>query len=221
LTPNPGTPGGAPQTTATFYNKLLQATNVVSSEGTGVTTEYYLTGELKRQYGSRTYAVGYGYDYAGRMNTMTNWSSFASGAGARVTIWNYNPYRGWLDSKQYADGHGPSYVYTPAGRLQTRTWARTVSGQALTTTYGFDNAGALGAVSYSDSTPGSTYVYDRLGCLATSVCSGITTTLAYNTASELLSQSFSGGLLAGLSVTSRTGSEDAMSFWPGTAASMI
>ena len=55
---------------------------------------------------------------------MTNWTRFAAGAGARVTTWNYNPCRGWLDSKQYADGHGPSYLYTAAGRLQTRTWAR-------------------------------------------------------------------------------------------------
>jgi hypothetical protein len=108
---------------------------------------------MTTKYGSRTYPVGYGYDYAGRMSTMTNWSGFASGAGARVTTWNYNPYRGWLDSKPYADGHGPSYTYTAAGRLSSRTWARTVSGQALTTTYGFDNAGAVNTVSYSDSTP--------------------------------------------------------------------
>ncbi|HEV2211239.1 MAG TPA: hypothetical protein VG167_20950, partial [Verrucomicrobiae bacterium] len=55
-----------------------------------------------------TYAVGYGYDYAGRLSTMTNWSSFSGGTGARVTAWNYDQYRGWLNSKTYADGHGPS-----------------------------------------------------------------------------------------------------------------
>jgi RHS repeat-associated protein len=180
---------------------MLQATNVVNPDNTSVTTEYYLTGELKRQYGSRTYPVGYGYDYAGRMKTMTNWSGFASGAGARVTTWNYNPYRGWLDSKQYADGQGPSYAYTPAGRLQTRTWARTVGGQALTTTYGFDNSGALNAINYSDSTPGITYTYDRLGRQATIVQNGMTATFAYNTANEPLSESYSGGTLAGLAVT--------------------
>jgi hypothetical protein len=53
---------------------LLQVTNVVQPDGTSVTSEYNLTGELKRQYGSRTYPVGYGYDYAGRKNMMTNWS---------------------------------------------------------------------------------------------------------------------------------------------------
>jgi hypothetical protein len=39
---------------------------------------------MKRNYGARTYPVGYSYDYAGRMKTMTNWTSFPS-AGARVT----------------------------------------------------------------------------------------------------------------------------------------
>ena len=173
----------------------------MNPDSTSVTTEYYLTGELKRQYGSRTYPVGYGYDYAGRMKTMTNWSSFPT-TGARVTTWNYNPYHGWLDNKQYPDGQGPSYAYTPAGRLQTRTWARTVGGQALTTTYGFDNAGAVNSISYSDSTPGITYTYDRLGRPATVLQNGMTATFAYNLAGEPLSESYSGGLLNGVSLAS-------------------
>jgi len=51
-TPNPGTLGGSPQTTITYYNPMLQATNVVQPDGTSVTSEYYPTGQLKRQYGS-------------------------------------------------------------------------------------------------------------------------------------------------------------------------
>jgi RHS repeat-associated protein len=199
-TPNPGTLASTALTTLTYYNTMLQATSVLQPDGTTVTSEYYLTGELKRQYGSRTYPVGYGYDYAGRMKAMTNWSGFPS-AGARVTTWNYNPYRGWLDSKHYPDGQGPAYAYTPAGRLQTRTWARTVSGQALTTTYGFDNSGAVKSVRYSDSTPGITNSYDRLGRQATALRNGMTTTFAYNTANEVLTESYSGGTLNGFSIT--------------------
>jgi len=196
-TPNPGTLGGTPQTTATYYNNMLQATNVLQPDGTSVTSEYYLTGELKRQYGSRTYPVGYGYDYAGRMNMMTNWSGFASGAGARVTAWNYDQYRGWLASKTYDGGAaGPSYAYTAAGRLQTRAWAR-----GITTTYGYNWASALASVSYSDSTPAVTTAYDRLGRVASTIRNGMTSTMAYNTANELLSESYSGGTLANLSVT--------------------
>jgi hypothetical protein len=87
---------------------MLQATNVVQPDGTSVTSEYYPTGQLKRQYGSRTYPVGYGYDYAGRVLTMTNWTAFPA-TGTRVTTWNYNPSRGWLGSKTYDGGAaGPS-----------------------------------------------------------------------------------------------------------------
>ena len=195
-TPNPGTLGGSPQTTLTYYNSLLQATNVVQPDGTSVTSEYNLTGELRRQYGSRTYPVGYGYDYAGRMNTMTNWSEFPS-TGARVTTWNYESRRGWLTSKTYDGGvAGPSYGYTPAGRLQTRSWAR-----GVTTTNGYNWSGALATVSYSDSTPGVTTAYDRLGRVASNLRNGITETMVYNTANQLLSDAYSGGTLAGLSVT--------------------
>ena len=195
-TPNPGTLGGSAQITLTCYNQMLQATNVVQPDGTAVTAEYYQTGELKKQYGSRTYPVGYGYDYAGRMTKMTNWSGFPS-SGARITTWNYNQYRGWLDSKTYDGGAaGPAYTYTLGGRLQTRAWAR-----GVTTTYGYNWAGALASVSYSDSTPAVTTGYDRLGRVASTLRNGITTTMAYNTANEPLSESFSGGTLSGLSVT--------------------
>ena len=63
-TPSPG--GGAPEVTTTTYNGMLQATNVVQPDNTSVSSIYLLTGELGLQSGSRTYPVGYGYDYAGR-----------------------------------------------------------------------------------------------------------------------------------------------------------
>jgi RHS repeat-associated protein len=194
-TPNPGTPGSAPQTTTTSYNNLLQSTNVMQPDGTSVASTYLLTGELGLQSGSRTYPVGYSYDYAGRMQRMTNWSGYPS-TGARVTTWNYDQYRGFLTSKAYADGNGPSYTYTAAGRLHTRLWSR-----GITTTDGYDNAGGLNNVSYSDSTPAVTTTFDRLGHASSVVCNGMTDTLTYNLANQLLTESFSGGSLNGLSVT--------------------
>jgi RHS repeat-associated protein len=195
-TPNPGTPGGLPQTTITCYNQMLQATNILNPDATTVTTEYYQTGEIKRNYGARVYPTAYSYDYAGRMKTMTNWTTFPS-TGARVTTWNYDSQRGWLTSKTY-DGNtaGPSYGYTAAGRLQTRTWAR-----GVTTTYGYDNAGGLTSVGYSAGTPDASYTYDRLGRQSTVLQNGTTTTFAYNLAGETLSESYSGGILSGLSLT--------------------
>ena len=62
-TPSPGTIGGTAQTTTTYYNTMLQATNVVYPDGAGVTNEFYLTGELKRNYGARVYPTAYSYDY--------------------------------------------------------------------------------------------------------------------------------------------------------------
>jgi len=137
-TPAPRT-GQGPQTTTSYFNSMSRATNVVFPDNTSLTNEYYLAGELKRTYGSRTYPVGYGYDAQGRMTRMTNWTSFATSAGTRVTTWNYDGYRGFLTNKVYDGGSaGPSYGYTSAGRLQTRSWAR-----GITTTDSFNNAGDL------------------------------------------------------------------------------
>jgi RHS repeat-associated protein len=193
-TPNPG--GASPEITTTTYNNMMRPVTVTQPDGTTVSSVYLLTGELGLQYGSRTYPVGYSYDYAGRMQTMTNWSCFSTLAGARVTTWNYDPYRGWLTSKAYADGQGPSYSYTPAGRLVSRTWAR-----GVTTAYAYDSAGGLTNIVYSDSTPGVTNSYDCLGRLSSVACGEMTDTLTYNYANQLLSESFTGGPLDGLSVT--------------------
>jgi hypothetical protein len=59
------------------------------------------------------------------MTKLTNWSNFAGSAGARVTSWTYDSYRGFLTGKTYDGGAaGPGYAYTNSGRLASRTWAR-------------------------------------------------------------------------------------------------
>ena len=82
----------------------------------------------------------------------------------------------------------PSYTYTPAGTLSTRTWAR-----GLVTTYAYDNAGALAAVTYSDGlTPAVSYTHDRRG-RTTAVNDGIGThNFTYSDAGLMLSESFPG-----------------------------
>jgi len=133
-TPNPGTLGGAPQTTTTYYNTTLQATNVVQPDGTSVVTEYHPTGEIKKTWGSRTYPVEYTFDSAGRMKTLKTWQDFVGNSGAATTTWYYHLYRGWLTNKVYADGKGPIYSNTPAGRLALRIGAR-----GTNTTYSFNS----------------------------------------------------------------------------------
>jgi RHS repeat-associated protein len=172
---------------------ILSYWKTVLPDNSGVTNLFLSTGELQETYGSRTYPVAYTYDYAGRMKTMQTWQNFAGGSGAAVTTWNYDAQRGFLASKQYNDGQGPAYVNTPAGRLHSRTWARTVGGQPLVTTYGYDQAGQLNSITYNDgTTPNVGYTFDRLGRLAQVTDVG-TRTLGYNAAGEVLNDNYAAG----------------------------
>jgi RHS repeat-associated protein len=211
-TPAPGN-GQSAQTTFTYYNNRLQVSSVLAADGVTTTYEYYPTAELKRTYGARTYPVGYSYDYAGRVKTMTNWTSFNSNLGARVTTWNYNTNRGWLDNKRYDNNAGPDYTYTPGGRLRSRVWARIGSGSAriaTTNSYGFNDSittnqfPELVTIAYANdpqATPGITNTYDRRGRLLTVARNGITKTFAYNPASQILSETNSGGTLSSWWIT--------------------
>jgi hypothetical protein len=135
-TPDPDGAGpGQPQVTSTDYDNMGRVWRTVMPDNSSVTNEYHLTGERRLVKGSRVYPTGYGYDAQGRLTSMTNWSGFDTGTGARVTRWIHHPQRGWLSSKRYPDDKGPDYTYTPAGQLDTRTWARTVGGQPLVTDY--------------------------------------------------------------------------------------
>ena len=109
---------------------------------------------------------------------MKTWQSFNGGAGTpAVKTWNYDPYRGWLISKDYADSttgaagtDGPTYTYSDGGRLASRTWARgmvTLYDYTVTSASTY-MAGALRLISYTNSppattnpTPTTTYSYDR------------------------------------------------------------
>src|SRR6266540_3497584 len=87
--------------------------------------------------------------------------------------------------------------FTDSGRLLTRAWAR-----GITTTNSYNTPGSLSGVNYSDGvTANLSYGYDRLGRqnAITNGTAGIT--LAFNDANQLLSESYSGGILGGLSVT--------------------
>jgi len=186
-----------PQVTTNYFDNMGRNWKTILPDVTSVTNEFFLSGELKKTYGSRTYPVEYTYDAQGRMKTMKTWQNFAGNSGAAVTTWNYDGYRGFLTNKVYAGGGpGPSYLYKPSGRLQTRSWARGIS-----TSYGYNNAGELQTVDYADSTPDVTYAYNRLGrpqsvTQGSNICS-----YAFNDAGQLLSESTSGGTLAGLSLT--------------------
>jgi len=221
--PNPGT---GRQETVTYYDALGRNIGTRLPDQATTTNLYWPNGLLKQTYGARTYAAGYGYDVQGRMKTMTNWSSFntvnGTGTGARVTTWNYNSYRGWLDNKRYpnpSDGSpsttGPSYTYSVGGRLKTRTWARNGNnGQPIVTTYtyGFDDTPTdndhadLVKTEYSANDPAATpavsSTYDRRGRRQqVTQTGGTATTFGYNDANLMTSETYTGGTLDGASVS--------------------
>jgi RHS repeat-associated protein len=186
------------QNTTNLFDNMGQVWKVTLPDSTSVTNEFYLTGLPKRTYGSRIYPVAYTYDAQGRMKTMTNWTSFTTGAGSRVTSWNYDTNRGWLSSKIYDGGTAaPTYAYTAAGRLQARLWAR-----GTNTTYSYNNAGEVAGTAYNDGVTHSVaYNYDRRG-RQTTVTNGLAVcSLAYDDAGNLLSEAYSGGPLDGLFIT--------------------
>jgi hypothetical protein len=149
--------GQSAPVTVLFYDTSLRQTGQRLPDGAVVTNAFLANGLMQKTWGSRLYPVEYTFDYAGRMKTMTTWQQFnqSSGSGvsgSSVTTWNYDSQRGWLTNKTYADGLGPVYTNTPAGRLGKRTWARTVS-----TVYSYNAAGDLIGADYSDATPDIAY----------------------------------------------------------------
>ena len=178
------------------YDAMGRRTNTVMADGAKTYVSYLLTGEPSTNWGDRTYPVAYTYDYAGRMQTMTTWTNFAGNAGAAVTTWNYDANSGQLANKRYHDNLGPDYTYSPAGRLQTRTWAR-----GVVTTYGYNNAGDLLTVAYSDNTPWVTNTYNRLGRRVAASSAADAVSYSYNAAGQLLAETHTAGPLAGLVVT--------------------
>jgi RHS repeat-associated protein len=128
---------------------------------------------------------------------MITWTNFASRLGAATTTWKLDAYRGFMTNKVYADGKGPSYAYTPAGRMRTRTWAR-----GITTTYNTNAAGDTVGMTYSDGTTSNVvYNLDRLGRRTNIVDGAGSHFLTYAASGLLLSETNASGTLAGTSIT--------------------
>jgi RHS repeat-associated protein len=183
----PASSGMASQITGYDHDGQGRVIQIALPGNTTVHYEYFSTGELKKQYGAQTYPVEYTYDTQGRMRTLH--------AGTGTTTWTYDPQRGWLSAKLYDDGNGPSYTYTLAGRLQTRLWVR-----GVTTTYGYDNAGELSGITYSDSTPAVAYIRDRQNRITNITDAAGNHVLTYGPADQPGADTITGGLLDSVAV---------------------
>ena len=145
------------------YDYLGRLATVTSPGATGPTVYTYDPhGRLIMQSGALTYATGYGYDWQGRMTTLTTYQDATTpatrAATAAVTTWTYTP-SGDVASKTYpladSDGDGtldtaPAVIaYTYSGRrLIQRTW-----GRGLRTLYLYDPvSGDLRFIDYRGTT---------------------------------------------------------------------
>ncbi|MBI5424118.1 MAG: RHS repeat-associated core domain-containing protein [Opitutae bacterium] len=185
------------QVTTLSYDAAGRRSTVTLPDNSVTTTEYYPTGLVKQVSGSQTYSVFYTYDKQGRLRTQKTWRNSADNATAAVTTWNYQPRRGWLENKRYADDQGPSYTYTDAGRLKTRQWART---PAVTATYDYNAAGDLKGIDYSDDTPDVSVKSDRRGRAREITDGAGTRALTYAPTGALQDEDYTAGPLATLAV---------------------
>ena len=156
--------------TAYAYDALGRQVSVTDPLGHTITTIYDAKGLVLAQRGA-IYPIDYEYDVYGNGVAMTTYRNEALADGD-TTRWLYDEPSGCMTNKLYADGKGPSYSYTPDGKLARRTWAR-----GVVTDYTYDNAGQLILTTYSDTTPTITMSYDRVGNLINATTAGVVTNL--------------------------------------------
>ena len=147
--------------TAYAYDQFGHLSSVSDPLGNAIVYEYDLRGN-KTYEGGATYPVRYTYDIFGNTTTMTTYrdagGSTSVSAAGDVTTWLYDEASNCMTNKIYADGKGPTYDYTPDGRLSRRIWAR-----GIVTDYSYDSWGSLTNTVYSDGTPTVSLAYNALG----------------------------------------------------------
>ena len=142
------------------YDQFSNLASVTDPLGNATIYEYNLRGNKVLEYGA-TYPVRYTYDIFGNKTSMTTFrEGFVPDASSSgdTTTWLYDIASGAMTNKVYADGKGPTYSYSPDGKLSRRTWAR-----GIVTDYAYDGWGNLANTVYSDETPTVSFVYDAMG----------------------------------------------------------
>ena len=142
--------------------------------------------------GGATYPVRYTYDVFGNKTTMMTYRREGIGNGEEgsvgdTTTWLYDEASGVMTNKVYADGKGPSYSYSPDGRLSQRIWAR-----GIITDYSYDGWGNLTNTVYSDNTPTVSLSYDTLGRQSEAHDAAGVTTFLYDSFGSLTNETVIG-----------------------------
>ncbi len=166
------------------YDALSRQTSVTDPLTNTVTTAYDAEGRVVSQRGA-TYPVDYSYDEFGDKISMTTYRDI--NAAGDVTRWLRDEATGLVTNKVYADGKGPTYTYTPDGKLATRTWAR-----GIVTTYSYDDNGSMTNTVYSDGTPTISLSYNRAGRQVLAEDAAGVTTFLYDDFGSLTSETVIG-----------------------------
>ena len=173
--------------TSYAYDQFGNLASVTDALGNATVYEYDLRGR-KTYEGGATYPVRYTYDIFGNKTTMMTYRNESLGPDSGdVTTWLYDDASGCMTNKVYADGKGPSYSYTPDGKLSCRTWAR-----GIVTDYSYDAWRSLTNTVYSDGTPTVSLAYDAFGRQTEAHDAAGVTTFAYDDFGSLTNETVIG-----------------------------
>ena len=178
------------------YDRFGNLASVADPLGNATVYEYDIRGR-KIYEGGATYPVRYTYDVFGNKTTMMTYRNESLGPDSGdVTTWLYDEASGAMTNKVYADGRGPTYSYTPDGKLSRRIWAR-----GIVTDYLYDSWGNQTNIVYSDNTPAVSIFYDALGRQAAAHDAAGITTFAYDAFGSLTNETVIG--VAGTNIVER------------------
>ena len=182
------------------YNQFGNLIAVTNPLGNAIVYEYDLRGR-KTYEGGATYPVRYTYDIFGNKTTMMTYRNESLGPNSGdVTTWLYDIASGCMTNKVYADGKGPTYSYTPDGKLEQRIWAR-----GIITDYTYDGWNNLTNTVYSDDTPTVSLFYDAMSRQTEAHDAAGATTFIYDSFGSLTNETVIG--VAGTNTIER--------FWDG------
>jgi RHS repeat-associated protein len=160
-----------------------------------VTRTYTAMGLVNVEEGTGTYWKDFDYDQFGDLVTL---KTRRNGSNLNTTTWEREWYSGLVQYKRDSGGLDIAYGYDEYGLLRTRIWTR-----GTTTTYGYNKAGEVNSISYSDGTPGASNMnYDRAGRLTSVTDASGTRSITYSDYGERAVETYTGsGVLSGTTVT--------------------
>lgn len=191
------------------YDYLTGTELVAVKTVNGVATRYDYTpsGQVAHVWGAGTYPQWTEYAPDGLIAKLHTYRTTPAGGwdGATwpaeagdgdVTVWHYDGGTRVLLAKEDAAHHAVAYGRQLTDHIEKRTDAR-----GRVATYSYTAAWELGGITYSDATPPVSFTYDRLGRMLNATDAAGTHTYTHNAASQQTSDSVTGGLFAGITVS--------------------